>query len=79
MWLSEGGETAVGALIDSIIERHTESITLKNEAQECGLSIYDLLNKKVEEITQREGLIHHSLLTKDIHLLPYFHGNRSPR
>lgn len=79
MWLSEGGESAVGALIDSLIERHTQSIELKNEAEKCYVSIYELLNNKIRDLTEVMKLSHHSLLTKDIHILPYFHGNRSPR
>jgi ribulose kinase len=79
MWLSEGGESAVGALIDCIIERHIQSVELKSEAEKCGLSIYELLNKKIQEMTELSNISHHSLLAKDLHVLPYFHGNRSPR
>jgi ribulose kinase len=38
--------------------------------------VYDEINKILEEVTQK--LDHCALLTKDYHVYPDFHGNRSP-
>ncbi len=76
-WLSEGGQSATGALIDHIIFSHSYSTQLKKTAEERGSNVYDILNNKIYEMGL--NLKSYSFLTKDLHMLPYFHGNRSPR
>jgi len=76
-WLSEGGQSATGALVDHIIFSHSYSTQLKKTAEECGTNVYDVLNNKIYEMGLK--LKSYSFLTKDLHVLPYFHGNRSPR
>ncbi|MBL8028336.1 MAG: FGGY-family carbohydrate kinase [Fibrobacteres bacterium] len=73
-WLSEGGQSATGALIDHVIRNSEVFASLKAEAEEKKISIYELLNKNVEKLRLEEGEP-----TKNFHLLDYFHGNRSPR
>ncbi len=79
LWLTEGGQSATGALIDHIIfsSHHVEA--LKKQAEHENRTVYDLLNDRIYQMTKKRGLDHPGLLTKDLHLLPYFHGNRSPR
>jgi len=80
MWLTEGGQSAVGSLIDRIIFNHSSIELYKKETKEKGFSnIFELLNFKVENLAKEKGLTHLAYLTKNIHVLPYFHGNRSPR
>ncbi|HLR24560.1 MAG TPA: FGGY-family carbohydrate kinase [Fodinibius sp.] len=79
MWLTEGGQSATGALIDHIIFSSDQSEKLRDKAQEKGASVYELLNQRLYKLAKRRKLQDVSMLTNRLHLLPYFHGNRSPR
>lgn len=74
-WLNEGGQSATGALIDHVIFSHARAEALQREAAAAGRTVYDLLN----DVVARLGGDDPSALTADLHVLPYFHGNRSPR
>ena len=74
MWLAEGGQSATGALLDHIIENHAYAARLKEEAAK-NTTIYDLLNREVERLKSGSD----EKPTGNIHLLPDFLGNRSPR
>ncbi|MCY9802351.1 FGGY-family carbohydrate kinase [Vibrio scophthalmi] len=76
-WLNEGGQSATGALIDHIITSHPLYNTAKEQADKLGQTIYQLLNDRLLELAGSKEDI--AFLTRDIHVLPYFHGNRSPR
>lgn len=76
MWLNEGGQSATGALIDHVIADHGAHPELIQMADGSGLSVYEILNDEVEEL-RRESAGQEP--TADLHVLPYFHGNRSPR
>lgn len=78
-WLMEGGQSATGALIDHIISSHPAATALSREAKAKGQSIYECLNDHLEKLVEKRGLAHPALLTEDFHILPDFHGNRSPR
>ncbi|MGV3000670.1 FGGY-family carbohydrate kinase [Vibrio sp.] len=76
-WLNEGGQSATGALIDHMISSHplySEAIEL---AKSQNKTIYQLLNEKLLKLAGTHEKI--AYLTQDMHILPYFHGNRSPR
>lgn len=77
MWLTEGGQSATGALIDHVISSHARGKELEDQAAEAGKTVYELLNEKVDALS--ESVDFPALLTRDLHVLPYFHGNRSPR
>ncbi len=76
MWLAEGGQSATGALLDYVIENHAYAAQLQKDAAARGETIYHLLNQKVEELKSGGG---RSQPTSNVHLLPDFLGNRSPR
>ncbi|MCG9787252.1 FGGY-family carbohydrate kinase [Vibrio mediterranei] len=76
-WLNEGGQSATGALIDHIITSHPLYQSVKDLAKKQGKTVYQLLNDRLLELAGSKEDI--AFLTKDIHVLPYFHGNRSPR
>jgi FGGY-family pentulose kinase len=76
LWLTEGGQSATGALVDHVIEGHPSAARLRQHALERGLSVFDLLNDRVAALRAEEG---HDAVTADLHVLPDFHGNRSPR
>ncbi|GAB2218261.1 hypothetical protein Drorol1_Dr00001481, partial [Drosera rotundifolia] len=77
-WLTEGGQSATGALLDHIIQNHVVSPHIANHAASQGISVYELLNKMLETMGQELNSPFLAALTKDIHVLPDFHGNRSP-
>uniref|UniRef100_A0A7C9EE93 FGGY carbohydrate kinase domain-containing protein n=1 Tax=Opuntia streptacantha TaxID=393608 RepID=A0A7C9EE93_OPUST len=77
-WLTEGGQSATGALLDYIVENHIASPHLANRAASQGTTVFSLLNKMLESMAQEKNPPFLSALTKDLHILPDFHGNRSP-
>ncbi|KAL0383234.1 UNVERIFIED_CONTAM: FGGY carbohydrate kinase domain-containing protein [Sesamum calycinum] len=77
-WLTEGGQSATGAVLDYVIENHVASPLLANRAASRSISIFELLNEILETLKQEVGSPFLAALTRDIHILPDFHGNRSP-
>ena len=77
MWLTEGGQSATGSLVDHVIFTHSAAQALKEEAAASGETVYSLLNARLEALACH--LEPSAYLTQDVHVLPYFHGNRSPR
>ncbi|QUY47181.1 FGGY-family carbohydrate kinase [Serratia plymuthica] len=76
-WLNEGGQSATGALIDHVIQSHPCHQDLLAQAKTQGQTIYEVLNALLRRMAGEPEDI--AFLTQDIHMLPYFHGNRSPR
>ncbi|WP_433977680.1 FGGY-family carbohydrate kinase [Erwinia sp. E_sp_B01_9] len=76
-WLNEGGQSATGALIDHMIQSHPCYATLRDRGTAQGKTIYEVLNNLLRKMAGEPEKI--AFLTRDIHMLPYFHGNRSPR
>lgn len=79
LWLSEGGQSATGALVDHVIFSHARAAALAAEAEAAGRTVYDALNVTLDRMAGAEGAPHPAALTRDLHVLPDFHGNRSPR
>ena len=77
MWLTEGGQSAAGAAIDHVIADHAHASHLAAEALQHSSSIYELLNSEVRRIQAEAGK--GPEVTRDIHILPDFIGNRSPK
>ena len=77
LWLTEGGQSATGALIDHVISSHAQGAKLEAEAVQRKTSVYALLNERLEGLSR--SVKFPAELTREIHVLSYFHGNRSPR
>jgi FGGY-family pentulose kinase len=77
MWLAEGGQSATGSLIDHIIFSNSKITGLQKQAQASAKSVYEILNNRIATLAEKSDFP--ALLTKELHVLPYFHGNRSPR
>ncbi|XAO72066.1 MAG: FGGY-family carbohydrate kinase [Acetobacteraceae bacterium] len=75
MWLTEAGQSAAEALIDFNIKTHAAFPALKEKAAQEKISIYEALNGCVQEIEAREGEMR---LTRRLHVLPDYNGNRAP-
>jgi FGGY-family pentulose kinase len=77
MWLTEGGQSATGALIDHVIRTHARGAELAAQAKREGTTEYALLNQILERLGENSE--HPALLSAELHVNPDFHGNRSPR
>lgn len=76
-WLTEGGQSATGALIDHTIESHTQGRALAEKAKLNGSNVYSMLNEILSRLAKSEAFP--AALTRDLHVLADHHGNRSPR
>lgn len=79
MWLLEGGQSATGHLLDDVVQTDPNFPALKARAADQGKVVTEELNEILERLCQDRGAEHCSFLTKHLHYLPDFHGNRSPR
>ena len=77
LWLTEGGQSATGALIDHIIFSHARSRELEDDAKQRGITVYEILAEILEKLAA--GAEFPARLTRELHVQPDFHGNRSPR
>ena len=77
MWLTEGGQSATGALIDHVLQTHARGTELEAEARASGTSVYALLNLRLERLAAQSAFP--AEVTRGLHVLPDHHGNRSPR
>lgn len=66
-WINEGGQSATGALLDHVIRVHAAGV-------EPNPAMHAKIIQRVREMCQSEG----SDLAGRLHILPDFHGNRSP-
>ncbi|MBL8611895.1 MAG: FGGY-family carbohydrate kinase [Myxococcales bacterium] len=77
MWLTEGGQSATGALVEHTLRTHARYAELAADASHRATTPYAILAERLEAM--RGNLPSVSMLTDDLHVLPDHHGNRSPR
>lgn len=75
-WLTEGGQSATGALIDWTLENHAASPALFAEAKATGRTVYELVNDELDALAA--DVPHPAYLTRDLHVFDGHLGNRSP-
>ena len=75
LWLNEAGQSAVGSLVDHVVQTHAAYPAMARE----GASIFETLNARLDHLADTSGVAHPSMLTAGLHVDPDFHGNRSPR
>lgn len=78
LWNSEGGQSAVGKVIDFVVESHPVYEKLKQTSDQEDVHVHTLLHDRLKEMTIENKLSSLSELTKNVHIWPDFHGNRSP-
>ncbi len=66
-WLVEGGQSATGALLDHIVRLHSAG-------GEPTTTLHARIVRRVQELRSHEG----DKFAERLHVLPDFHGNRSP-
>ncbi|MGI9500132.1 MAG: FGGY-family carbohydrate kinase [Geminicoccaceae bacterium] len=67
LWLNEGGQSATGALLDHVVDWHAEGRSLEGD-------LHGRLLARIETLRANEG----GRFAERLHVLPDFHGNRSP-
>jgi FGGY-family pentulose kinase len=77
-WVNEGGQSATGRLIDHVIASHSYYPTIIKEVDGSHSKLYSVLHARLLQMQQDMNLPSYSMLSKDVHVLDYFHGNRSP-
>ena len=77
MWLTEGGQSATGSLIDHVVFSHVRAAELRDEADRRGTTVFVLLNERLDNLASECRCP--AELTAELHVQPDFHGNRSPR
>ena len=76
MWLAEGGQSATGTLIDRIVYEHAQGPKLRAQERSEGRTAYEILNQRIADLALSVDFP--ALLTRNVHVYPDFHGNRSP-
>ncbi|WP_158743517.1 FGGY-family carbohydrate kinase [Acidisphaera sp. L21] len=76
MWLNEGGQSATGALIDHLVQTHAVYPAVAQQAQQTGQHVFALLADRLDTLAAGQDT---ARLTAGLHVMPDFHGNRSPR
>jgi FGGY-family pentulose kinase len=76
LWLTEGGQSATGSLLDHMIRNNGMYDRIAREAAEKKQTVYEFLNGVVADLKVRER--RGADLAAACHMLPYFLGNRSP-
>jgi len=77
-WMTEGGQSSTGQLIDFIITTHPAYQELVKLGQEQQKNIHTVLEEKLEKLRVENNVGSLTELIKDLHIYPDFHGNRSP-
>ncbi|MGC4086930.1 MAG: FGGY family pentulose kinase [Polyangiaceae bacterium] len=68
LWLTEGGQSATGALIDHVIHSHVRGAELSEQAHARGSNVYSLLNERLAALDPEVA----PELTAELHVLPDF-------
>ena len=76
-YLIEAGQSATGILIDHLVKGHPGYAKLESELKD-GENIHDKLFDGILTIATCKQLKTFHELSKDFHIYPDFHGNRSP-
>jgi D-ribulokinase len=79
LWLTEGGQSATGALIDATVLGHARGPELVERARREGTNPYSLLERELEQLAAAADLPFPAAITRELHVEPDHHGNRSPR
>ncbi|HSV73961.1 MAG TPA: FGGY-family carbohydrate kinase [Chthonomonadales bacterium] len=77
MWLTEGGQSTAGSAIDHAIADHANAPRLAAEAKRRRRTVYELLNAEVARLQAEQSC--GPEVTRAVHVLPDFLGNRSPK
>ncbi|KAG7445991.1 Pentulose kinase [Guyanagaster necrorhizus] len=77
-WMNEGGQSSTGQLIDFMLITHPAYNKLVELGKEQKKNIHVVLQEMLARLKTESKVDSLTELTKDIHLYPDLHGNRSP-
>ncbi|CAA7269013.1 unnamed protein product [Cyclocybe aegerita] len=77
-WMNEGGQSSTGQLIDFILTTHPAYPELVELGKKNQKPIHTVLEERLEKLRTESAVETLTELTKDLHLYPDLHGNRSP-
>ncbi|KAG8036249.1 hypothetical protein G9C98_004829 [Cotesia typhae] len=77
LWLNEGGQSTTGKLLDHIIENHAAAAEIRTKIY-GKMHVQQYLSDLLKSMAEHNNYPDISFLTKDLHVWPDFHGNRSP-
>ncbi|TDL29142.1 Pentulose kinase [Rickenella mellea] len=77
-WMNEGGQSSTGQLIDFMITTHPAYPKLVERAKNENTNIHNVLADQLNHLRKEAGVENLTELTKDMHIYPDLHGNRSP-
>ncbi|KAK0490523.1 FGGY family of carbohydrate kinase [Armillaria novae-zelandiae] len=77
-WMNEGGQSSTGQLIDFMLTTHPAYNKLVELGKEQKKNIHVVLQEMLAKLKAESKSDSLTELTKDIHLYPDLHGNRSP-
>lgn len=78
MYLHEGGQSATGILLDHIVRTHPAYNRVQKNAERAKQHPFEYLNCMLDEMARQKGIANVQELTRNVHVWPDFHGNRSP-
>ncbi|WCE04726.1 FGGY-family carbohydrate kinase [Pseudoxanthomonas sp. JBR18] len=76
LWLNEGGQSAAGVAIDTLVRSHPGYPEASAQAEADGKDVLRWLEERV--LAKAESASHAALLARGLHVLPDYLGNRSP-
>ncbi|QPG75675.1 hypothetical protein FOA43_003034 [Brettanomyces nanus] len=77
-WCAEGGQSCTGALLAHVLTSHPAYNKLVEAAKNAGVSKFDYLNRRLQELKGARGERSIISLGKNLFFYGDFHGNRSP-
>jgi ribulose kinase len=78
-WMSEGGQSATGQLIEHVITSHPAAAEARGVGEREGKEVYDVLRDVLEQTRKERGLENVTEVTKDLHFYPDLHGGLRSR
>lgn len=76
--MNEGGQSSTGQLLDFMLETHVAWPKLLEQAKAKNTNHFVLLGELLEELMKDEQAPFLTYLTRNLHIYPDLHGNRSP-
>lgn len=77
-WVAEGGQSATGELLRFVLSSHPASQELSEKAKQLGVSPFEVLNNRLEQLQVVENAPSIAYLAKHFFFYGDLYGNRSP-
>ena len=77
-WMAEGGQSSTGSLLNHVLTAHPAHVTSVAQAEAKNISVFELLNNRLEEMKMEQGAPSIGYLARNYFFYGDHHGNRSP-